>query len=139
MATPHAHRVTRGQIVARGLTLRCPNCGERTLFPSAVSFRLARTCTSCALPFERDEGSFLGAVALNYGITTVAFLVPTLFLYLGGVVSGLTASILALAGAFLVPLLLYRPSRSWWLMNYYLVLPHLLPANAADETSPPPA
>jgi hypothetical protein len=25
--------------------------------------------------------------------------------------------------------LFYRSSRSWWLMNYYLLFPHHLPAN----------
>ena len=32
-------------------------------------------------------------------------------------------------GALAVPALLYRSSRSWWLMNYYLFLPNHLPAN----------
>ncbi|MDX2187309.1 MAG: DUF983 domain-containing protein [Opitutaceae bacterium] len=90
---------------------------------------MRKACPQCHLPFERDEGSFLGAVALNYGVTTVCYLVPVLLAYLAHWISGLTACILALAGAFVVPALLYRPARSWWLMNYYLVLPQHLPAN----------
>ena len=39
------------------------------------------------------------------------------------------AIVLAAIGAVLVPVLLYRPSRSWFLMNYYFFLPHHLPAN----------
>lgn len=32
-------------------------------------------------------------------------------------------------GGALMPLLLYRPSRSWALLNYYLFAPEELPAN----------
>lgn len=130
---PTALKVSRGQIVARGLTLRCPNCGSRSLFEAGRPLRLNRQCPNCQLPFERDEGSFLGAIALNYGITTVAFLMPVLVGYLLSWYSGLTASIVALIGSLLVPLLIYRPSRSWWLMNYYLVLPQHLPANQSSD------
>lgn len=94
-------------------------------------------CAGCGLKFERDEGSFLGAMSLNYGMTLVLYLVPVLLLYLSGILSGLVASLLALVGAVGFPVLFYRSSRSWWLMNYYLVVPHHLPANqrelAADE------
>lgn len=125
-------QVTRSQIVARGLSHRCPNCGEHTLFKAGTWFELNRTCPSCRLKLERDEGSFLGAMSLNYGVTLVGFLVPVLLLYLFGVISGMTASVVAGVGAVFVPALFYRSSRSWWLMNYYLVLPHHLPANREE-------
>lgn len=130
-------RVTRGQIVARGLTHRCPNCGAGSLFEPGRRFALRGECAGCGLKFERDEGSFLGAMSLNYGTTVVLFLLPVLLFYLGGVISGLVASVLAAVGAVGFPILFYRSSRSWWLMNYYLVVPQHLPANqrelAADE------
>lgn len=122
-------KVTRGQIIARGLTHRCPNCGAKALFEPGRPFTLQAACPSCGLKFERDEGSFLGAMSLNYGVTIVGFLVPVLVCYLGGALSGLSASGLAGAGALGFPVLFYRSSRSWWLMNYYLVVPHHLPAN----------
>jgi uncharacterized protein (DUF983 family) len=125
--------VTRGQIIARGLTNRCPNCGGKTLFNEpGKPLRMSRSCGGCGMPLERDEGSFLGAVSLNYGITVVIFLLPVLLLYFAGVLSGMTASIVALVGGIVVPILLYRPTRSWWLMNYYLVLPQHLPANQRE-------
>ncbi len=121
--------VTRGQIVARGLTHRCPNCGAKSLFTPGKPFTLQAGCPGCGLKFERDEGSFLGAMSLNYGVTIIGFLVPVLVCYLAGVLSGLTASVLAGVGAVGFPILFYRSSRSWWLMNYYLVVPQHLPAN----------
>jgi len=127
-------KVTRGQIIARGLTNRCPNCGSRTLFQPGTLFRVNQRCPACGFLIERDndEGFFLGSMSLNYGVTIVAFLVPVLLLYLFKVIGGQTAAILAGVGAVGFPVLFYRSSRSWWLMNYYLVLPHHLPANGGQ-------
>lgn len=121
--------VTRVQIVARGLTNRCPNCGGRTLFQAGTLFQVNRSCPRCGLDIERDEGSFLGSMSLNYGVTLVCYLAPIALLAYEGVIGTTLAAILAVVGAFAVPALLYRSSRSWWLMNYYFFLPHHLPAN----------
>ncbi len=125
-------KVTRLQIVARGLSNRCPNCGGRTLFEEGTWFRAKRRCDACGLPIERDEGAFLGAVALNYGVTVVLFLVPVLLLHLAGVIPGVAAAWVAGIGAIVVPILLYRSARSWWLMNYYVLFPHHLPVNQRE-------
>ena len=122
-------QVTRLQIVARGISNRCPNCGGKTLFKPGTLFQVNAACPDCGLVIERDEGSFLGAVALNFGTTVVVFLVPVLLLYLGGVFSGTTAAVVAGVGAFGFPVLFYRSSRSFWLMNYYFFLPQHLHAN----------
>jgi ribosomal protein S27AE len=122
-------KVTRVEIVARGLTNRCPNCGARSLFESGQPFTLRAACGNCGLKLERDEGSFLGAMSLNYGVTICLFLVPVLLAYLAGWIGGRTAALMAGVGAIAFPILFYRSSRSWWLMNYYLVLPQHLPAN----------
>lgn len=121
--------VTRVQIIGRGLTNRCPNCGGRTLFKEGTLFEVNKACAQCGLRIERDEGGFLGALSLNYGVTVVCFLLPVMLLGIYGVLSLRTAAVVALIAAVVIPALLYRPSRSWWLMNYYLVLPTHLPAN----------
>jgi uncharacterized protein (DUF983 family) len=128
---PAAYKVTRAQIVARGLTNRCPNCGSRTLFKKGTLFQVNQECTACGFPIERgnDEGFYLGSLSLNYGVTLVCYLLPVALLAFKGVIGTTTAVVLALAGAVFVPALLYRPSRSWWLMNYYVFLPQHLPAN----------
>ena len=123
--------VTRIQIVHRGLTHCCPNCGARTLFKSGTLFQINRDCPACGFRFERDndEGFFLGSMSLNYGVTLVGFLLPVLLLAFNKVIGVTTAIVLACAGAILFPALFYRSSRSWWLMNYYFFFPHHLPAN----------
>ncbi len=122
-------RVTRGQIIARGLTNRCPNCGAKKLFKDGTLFELNRACPDCGLPIERDEGFFLGSMSLNYGVTLVFFLTPVMLLAYKKVIGLTPAMVLAGIGAVVVPALFYRSSRSWWLMNYYLFLPQHLPAN----------
>ncbi len=125
-------KVTHGQIIARGLANRCPNCGGHHLFKPGKPFDLNPACPDCGLRFEKDEGFFLGAMSLNYGITLVCFLVPVLLLWLTKVIGDRTAVILAVVGSFVVPLLLYRSSRSWQLMLYYSFLPQHLPANRRE-------
>lgn len=122
-------KVTRIQIIGRGLTNRCPNCGGKTLFKPGTFFEVNQACSQCGLRIERDEGGFLGALSLNYGVTLIGFLLPVMLLAIFKVVSFTTAAVVAGVGALVFPALFYRSSRSWWLMNYYLVLPHHLPAN----------
>lgn len=121
--------VTQQQILQRGVANRCPNCGGKTLFNPAKPLELNRECPACGLKLEREEGFFLGAMALNYGVTCVLYLAPVALLWYYGAIGDTVAIVAALAGSALVPLLLYRSSRSWQLMLYYFFLPQHLPAN----------
>lgn len=126
-------KVTQGQIIARGLTNCCPNCGGQTLFKAGARFELNKECPACGLKIEKEEGFFLGAMSLNYGITCLCFLAPIALLWYKGVLSDATAAVLGLAAAFVVPVALYRSSRSWQLMLYYTFLPQHLPANRRES------
>lgn len=121
--------ITQGQIIARGLTNRCPNCGGRTLFKDGKLFELNEACPACDLKYEKDEGFYLGAMSLNYGLTLVGALTPIALLWYYGVLGGRTAVVLALVLSVLIPVALYRPSRSWQLMLYYSFFPQHLPRN----------
>ncbi|HZN14342.1 MAG TPA: DUF983 domain-containing protein [Acidimicrobiales bacterium] len=50
----------------RGLWRRCPRCAERKVFRNR--FRLVERCPQCGLLFEREEGFFLGAYVINFGV-----------------------------------------------------------------------
>ena len=134
--------VTRVQIVTRGLTHRCPNCGGRTLFKAGTLFEINRGCAQCGFQFERnnDEGFFLGSMSLNYGVTIVGFLLPVMLLAYRGVIGTTAAIVTAGVGALLFPAVFYRSSRSWWLRNYHSFSPHHLPANGGTgrESGPEP-
>jgi uncharacterized protein (DUF983 family) len=60
-------------ILFRGATRRCPRCGARGLF--AGPFTIRRTCPTCSLRLEREEGGFLGAMAINYSVTTLLWVI----------------------------------------------------------------
>jgi len=122
-------RVTRIQLVARGLRNRCPNCGGATLFRKGSLFEVNAKCPVCGLQFERDEGFFIGSMSLNYGVTIVCFLTPLMLLAYKGAIGTTAAVVLAGAGSIGFPVLFYRSSRSWWLMQYYVLFPLHLPAN----------
>jgi uncharacterized protein (DUF983 family) len=127
-------QVTRVQIVARGLANCCPNCGGRTLFQPGSFFRVNKECRACGFGIERDndEGFYLGSASLNFGMTIVCYLTPVMLLAYFDVIRVATAFALAGIGAVGFPILFYRSSRSWWLMNYYLFFPLHLPANGGQ-------
>ncbi len=125
-------KVTQAQILSRGLANRCPNCGGRTLFKPGKLFELDESCSACGLKYEKDEGFYLGAMSLNYGITVFAALAPVAILWYLDILSGRAAVILAVMLSILTPLALYRSSRSWQLMLCYFFLPQHLPANRRE-------
>jgi uncharacterized protein (DUF983 family) len=97
-----------------GLTRRCPWCGQGKLFHGW--FTLPERCPRCGLKFEREEGAFLGSLALNFGVTALVFiavLVTWIALTLPDVpVVPLTvASVLIVV---LLPLLIYPFAKTTW-------------------------
>lgn len=124
-------KVTRRQIFTRGLTNSCPNCGRHTLFREGKIFQMNPGCPKCGFHWEGEgnEGHYLRSTSLNFGVTLTCYLLPVLLVAWAGWISALMAETLALVGSFLVPVLLYRPTRSWGLMNYYIFFPEELPVN----------
>ena len=121
--------VTRRDIVIRGLLHRCPNCGGRTVFRGL--FKTNKRCERCGFLIEREEGFFLGAMAINYAIVAFPMVVPFVLLIMGRISVPLALAILIPWGV-LVPVLFYRTSKALWMMLVYLCIPHLLPANQED-------
>ncbi|HSE91817.1 MAG TPA: DUF983 domain-containing protein [Methylomirabilota bacterium] len=133
------------RIARRGAALRCPRCGETSLFlggepsraraaagTSAVRravkriehwFTMRRECALCGLVFERAQGYFVGAIYINYAVT-VTIAVGGYFL-LWSMTSISTATQLAIWVPFvlLFPLWFFRLSRSLWLALEYFVNP----------------
>jgi uncharacterized protein (DUF983 family) len=128
-------KVTRIDILTRGLTHRCPNCGGKTLFVPGKLYAMHTACPACGFKFEGaggNEGFYLRSTSLNFGVTLVGYLLPVVLLAYHRKISLTTAQILAF-GAVLLPFFLYRSSRSWALLNYYIFAPQELPANDGDS------
>ncbi|GIX48111.1 MAG: hypothetical protein KatS3mg131_2322 [Candidatus Tectimicrobiota bacterium] len=66
------------RLLSRGVRLRCPRCGERTLFRGW--FAMHERCSACGLRFAREPGYFLGAMYINYGVAVLVAVGATLAL-----------------------------------------------------------
>jgi len=100
--------------LARAAARRCPRCGQGKLFRHWL--RLTPTCPRCGLTFEREEGAFLGSLAINYSVTAIAaiaYLVVVLVLTLPDPpVFALTAG--AVGICIVVPLVVYPFAKTTW-------------------------
>jgi hypothetical protein len=92
-------------------------------------------CQACGfnLAGARDEGFYLRSTSLNFGVTVTGYLFPLLLVAYFTSMPALTTEVLAITGTLAVPVLIYRPSRSWGLMNYYVFFPEALPANGDTD------
>ncbi len=94
------------------LTGRCPACHAESAFEGA--YRVREVCGACGVRFERDEGSFLGALAVAYGFTILVLLALLAWLLPRfGLFDGLGLTLIAVA-VVTVPVV-YRPAKAWWL------------------------
>ena len=59
----------------RGVTLACGACGQRGLFRKFGLYAMEDTCPRCGLRFERAEGHWLGAVAVNTVVSAALVLI----------------------------------------------------------------
>jgi len=110
-----------GRIVARGVRLRCPRCGVGPLFRGP--FTMHPECLVCDLPFEREQGYFVGAIYVNYGATVVALLAGAFGLQRFTDVSLAMQLLLGVATAIVFPLAFFRHSRSLWMSLDYMFSP----------------
>jgi len=127
-----------GRAVWHGLTRRCPRCGSGHLFRRWVKIR--ERCPRCGLRLEREEGGFLGAMTINYAVTTLVWLIVLvvwLVLDLPGLhVGALTITSIAIVALF--PLVFYPFSKTIWATVDYLVYrsnPDYRTRDAADRSA----
>jgi len=105
---------TTGQMLLRGAVRRCPLCGSGHAFRWWLLMK--DDCPRCDLHFERIEGHWIGAIAMN---TVLALMV-----LLGVIVGGFAASYpdppaaallwVCVAVAALAPLFFQPISRTIW-------------------------
>lgn len=103
-------------ILRRAARLRCPNCGRGGLFRGV--FRMLPRCPECGLSYFPEQGYYVGAMIINYGITTAVvvavFLVSLLFRDFTSF-SPNAKILLWMAFAIVLSLLFMRHSYSFWL------------------------
>jgi uncharacterized protein (DUF983 family) len=100
--------------LGRAVLLRCPVCGQRRVFRRWMV--MAEACPGCGHHFERQEGYWIGAVAIN----TVATLGLFVTLFVAVMVAAwpdVPWTALAIGGVALnlaFPILFYPMSKTVW-------------------------
>ena len=95
----------------------CPNCTEGKVFKNAVN--LKETCEYCGVRFERDGGSHMISMVLNYFLSLIITGVVALVLILRyGFFSGATFAFAGLACLCIV--ILFRPTKLLYLWLLWL-------------------
>ena len=108
-------------LLVRGLRLRCPRCGAKTLFRKG--FAMHDNCRVCAYRFEREQGYYVGAMYINYGVT-VLIIVPGYFALEWWTEFTLGQQLALWSGVgILLPLVFFRHARGLWLGFDYIFNP----------------
>jgi uncharacterized protein (DUF983 family) len=118
--------VTRLDVLIRGLLHRCPNCGGNGVFRGL--FKTNVRCDRCNFLVEREDGFFLGAMALNFAAGAFPMVIIFALVFMERISVPLAMAIV-IAWGLIVPIIFYRTSRSLWMMLVYLCIPTQLPAN----------
>jgi uncharacterized protein (DUF983 family) len=116
---PPRNPQTMALTLGRCLKLRCPACGNATVF--AKPFNLRERCPACSVIFKREEGFFVGAIMANVVTTEVLILVVYfLCLLLTNFGERTILTILFVIGISF-PLVFYHHSWSLWLGMDHLI------------------
>ena len=109
------------QTLWRGLRLKCPACGQGSLYRAI--FRMEHHCRVCGLVFEREQGYFTGAIYINV-IATESLLIAAVLIYFTTSVKfdQKLFTTLFVLGAIL-PVLFFHHSRSLWLAVDHIIDP----------------
>jgi uncharacterized protein (DUF983 family) len=106
-------------LLRRGLLLRCPVCGKGKIFQGV--FKTYERCPNCQFVYEREQGYYTGAIAVNLVITELLIVVIAVPLAADQVFSLPLMIILGIILCVLVPLLLYRPTKGLWMgLDHFL-------------------
>jgi uncharacterized protein (DUF983 family) len=124
---------TRGRMLWWGSTKRCARCGSGHLFKRW--FTMVDDCPRCGLHFEREQGYWAGALAINIGIAGAVFVLAF------AVGLALTAPAIPVAPllAVIVPLMIVVPtfaypfSKTIWVAVDRALLQHLDKNELMDE------
>jgi uncharacterized protein (DUF983 family) len=111
-------------ILIRGLLLRCPNCGRGKLFRRG--FTMYEKCPVCGWRYEREEGYWTGAVAVNLVVTELLIALVAVPLAVALALAQKPVTLLIIIGLplpFILPLLFFRHAKSLWMSIDFMVHP----------------
>jgi uncharacterized protein (DUF983 family) len=105
------------------LRQRCPQCRTGPLFTSRFGFALHERCPRCGLKFDRGNGYFTGALAINLIIAETLATAIWLPLAVGTAWPVDTVTAIGIGVSIALPVLGFRPSRALWIAFDRLINP----------------
>jgi uncharacterized protein (DUF983 family) len=104
----------RGTMFWRGFTKRCARCGSGHLFKAYL--RMVPDCPRCGLHFEREQGYWAGALAINIMATGGLFAIVFVALLIATIPNVPVGPLLAVLVpiAVLAPIVYYPFSKTVW-------------------------
>ncbi|HAZ66453.1 MAG TPA: hypothetical protein DCY41_06830 [Opitutae bacterium] len=120
--------ISRTQIIARGLTCACPNCGNWGLLRSW--FKLQPACTGCGMNLSKSDGFYTGTTSIGYVASIICVLIPVCVLVVKKALPAWLGVLLGIGGSFAFVVVLYPVMLCWMVMAYHVALPLELPANS---------
>ena len=100
-------------LLRRAVALRCPYCGDAPAFAGWWTVR--ERCPNCNAKFEREEGYFLGAYAINLIVAEILGIGAVIALLLWSDLSTVAMQTIAVVFVIGLPLFFYPYSRSLWM------------------------
>ena len=94
---------------------RCPQCRKGALFTSPWSLTLHERCPVCGLKFDRGNGYFTGAWAINIVVAEVVATAIWLPLAVGTTMSVDAVTAVGVGASIGLPVLGFRPCRAFWI------------------------
>src|SRR3954447_7025270 len=134
MAVPGSqHAPSRAAMFWRGFTRRCARCGSGHLFHGYL--KMVPDCPGCGLHFEREQGYWAGAMAVNIIVTGGLFTVVFVAMLVATIPNVPVAPLLAVLVpiALIVPILYYPFSKTMWVAVDRALLQKLDPNERHDE------
>lgn len=119
-------------LVGRSITRRCPYCGGGHIYKNLMA--LKETCPTCGIPFEREEGYFVGTYAVNLVAALILGMITVVSILALTDLSVLQIQIIGVAVAIALPVLGYPLSAALWMaLDLVLDPPERTPWEEVDR------
>jgi uncharacterized protein (DUF983 family) len=124
---------SKGQMLRRGFAKHCARCGSGHLFPKW--FDIVDDCPQCGLHFEREQGYWAGALAINIGFTAAVFAITLITALAFTIPKVPVAPILAVLIPLMIilPIVFYPFSKTIWVAVDRALLQHMDAGERLDE------
>jgi uncharacterized protein (DUF983 family) len=116
----YQYQVPLHRLLWHALRLRCPYCGKGRIY--SHGFTMNDHCSNCGWIFEREDGYWTGAIAVNLVVAetlAAAAAIPLAIMQ----ASPLLVMGIGIPLVIALPILFYRHSNSFWMALDFMIHP----------------